>query len=79
MKFNLNGIEKEFNGDLELSLLRYLRDIENITSPKDGCSPQASCGACTVELNGKAVLSCVIPMKKVDGGKVIVNSLCGCR
>lgn len=71
MKFNLNGIEKEFNGDLELSLLRYLRDIENITSPKDGCSPQASCGACTVELNGKAVLSCVIPMKKVAEGNVL--------
>lgn len=71
MKFNLNGKEKEFNGDPELSLLRYLRDFENITSPKDGCSPQASCGACTVELNGKAVLSCVIPMKKVDDGKVI--------
>lgn len=71
MKFNLNGKKIEFNGDPELSLLRYLRDIENITSPKDGCSPQASCGACTVELNGKAVLSCVIPMKKVENGKVI--------
>jgi selenium-dependent xanthine dehydrogenase len=71
MKFILNGIEKEFNGDPELSLLKYLRDIEGITSPKDGCSPQASCGACTVELNGKAVLSCVIPMTKVSNGTVI--------
>ena len=35
MKFILNGIEKEYNGDVELSLLRYLRDIEGITSPKD--------------------------------------------
>ncbi len=71
MKFNLNGIVKEFNGNPELSLLKYLRDIEGITSPKDGCAPQASCGACTVEFNGKAVLSCVTPMKKVDGGHVI--------
>ncbi|MCW8849816.1 MAG: 2Fe-2S iron-sulfur cluster-binding protein, partial [Melioribacteraceae bacterium] len=71
MKFNLNGTQKIYNGDPDLSLLRYLRDIEGITSPKDGCSPQASCGACTVELNGKAVLSCVIPMKKVEDGNVL--------
>ncbi len=71
MKFNLNGIEKEYNGDENLSLLKYLRNIEGITSPKDGCSPQASCGACTVELNGKAVLSCVTPMKKVENGNIL--------
>lgn len=71
MKFKLNNITKEFSGDPELSLLKYLRDVEGITSPKDGCSPQASCGACTVELNGKSVLSCVTPMKKVEDGSVI--------
>ncbi|MCP5062824.1 MAG: selenium-dependent xanthine dehydrogenase [Ignavibacteriae bacterium] len=71
MKFILNKINKEFNGDPKLSLLKYLRDVEGITSPKDGCSPQASCGACTVELNGKAVLSCVTPMSKVENGEVL--------
>ena len=71
MKFNLNGILKEYKGDPELSLLKYLREIEGITSMKDGCSPQASCGSCTVELNGKAVLSCVTPMKKVADGNVV--------
>ena len=71
MKFYLNGVEKEFKGNPELSLLKYLRDIEGIISPKDGCSPQASCGACTVGLNGKAALSCVTPMKKVEGSTVV--------
>jgi selenium-dependent xanthine dehydrogenase len=71
MKFTLNGNEKEYNGNPELSLLKYLREVEGITSPKDGCSPQASCGACTVELNGKAVLSCVTPMKKVENGNIV--------
>ncbi len=71
MKFNLNGISKEYKGDPELSLLKYLREIEGITSMKDGCSPQASCGSCTVELNGKAVLSCVTPMKKAADGNVV--------
>ena len=71
MKFNLNGIDKTFNGDPEVPLLTYLREIEGIISPKDGCAPQAACGACTVDLNGKAVLSCVIPMKKVENGNII--------
>lgn len=70
MKFNLNGKITEYSGDPKLSLLKYLRDIEGITSPKDGCSPQASCGACTVELNGKAILSCVTPMEKIIDGNV---------
>ncbi|NOX37907.1 MAG: selenium-dependent xanthine dehydrogenase [Calditrichaeota bacterium] len=71
MRFWLNGQERVYDGDPDLSLLRYLREIEGITSPKDGCSPQAACGACTVELNGRAVLSCVTPMKKVADGNVI--------
>ena len=70
MEFIVNGQEKDFNGDPELPLLTYLREHENILSPKSGCSSQASCGACTVNLNGKAVLSCVTPMKKVADGTV---------
>ncbi len=71
MQFTLNGNKKEYTGDPELPLLTYLRECEGIISVKDGCAPQAACGACTVELNGKSVLSCVIPMKKVEGGNVI--------
>jgi len=73
MQFILNGNKKNYGGDPELPLLTYLREIEGITSAKDGCSPQASCGACTVELNGKAVLSCVIPMSKVENGVVVTT------
>jgi selenium-dependent xanthine dehydrogenase len=73
MKFKLNGIEKTFDGNPELTLLKYLREHENLISPKDGCSPQAACGACTVELDGKAVLSCVTPMSKVSGSDVFTT------
>ncbi|PIQ08922.1 MAG: selenium-dependent xanthine dehydrogenase [Ignavibacteriales bacterium CG18_big_fil_WC_8_21_14_2_50_31_20] len=73
MKFVLNGIEKEFNGDLDLSLLKYLRNIEGITTVKDGCSGQATCGSCTVDLNGEAVLSCVTSMRKIENLKVITT------
>ncbi len=71
IRFKLNGSAKEFEGDPEKSLLRWLRDEAGITTAKDGCSPQAACGCCTVGLNGKAVLSCVTAMKKIDGGEVV--------
>lgn len=73
MKFKLNGVEKEFKGAPEASLLRWLRDEEGIISAKDGCSPQAACGCCTVELGGKAVLSCVTSMKQVEGKEVVTT------
>ncbi|RME46441.1 MAG: selenium-dependent xanthine dehydrogenase, partial [Chloroflexi bacterium] len=71
MRFYLNGEPREYQGDPELPLLTYLREVEGLISPKNGCAPQAACGACTVQLNDKAVLSCVIPMKKVEGGRVL--------
>ena len=70
MDFVLNGESRTYNGDPELPLLTYLREIEGIISPKDGCAPQAACGCCAVDLNGKAVLSCAIRMKKVADGQV---------
>ena len=74
MNFWLNGQIKQYDGDPELPLLTYLRESENIVSPKNGCAPQAACGACVVELNGKGVLSCVIPMARVDGGAVTTGA-----
>ena len=73
MKFSLNNQVVEYNGDQEMSLLTFLREDQGITSPKNGCAPQAACGCCAVDLNGKAVLSCVTPMKKVAGGRVITT------
>ncbi|RMH11732.1 MAG: selenium-dependent xanthine dehydrogenase [Planctomycetota bacterium] len=71
MQLTVNGEARTFVGDPDSSLLQFLRDDCGDTSPKDGCSPQGACGACAVELNGKVVLSCVIPMRKADGGMVI--------
>jgi selenium-dependent xanthine dehydrogenase len=71
IRFRLNGEEKRFEGHDNLSLLHYLREVEGIISTKDGCSGQASCGACMVEMNGKPTLACVTPMKKVAGKEVV--------
>ena len=50
-----------------LTLLDVLRDFLGITSPKNGCSPQAQCGCCTVMMDGKAVLSCALSPAKAEG------------
>ena len=70
MEFYLNGEKKLFSGNSEISLLKYLREIEGITSPKDGCAPQAACGSCTVIVDGKATLSCATLLKKVAGKNI---------
>lgn len=53
--FRLNGQATTYDGDPAVSLLSYLRNDRHLTAAKDGCSGQAACGACLVELNGKAV------------------------
>lgn len=70
MEFVLNGQQQTYKGDPDLSLLTYLREVKGIISPKDGCAPQAACGCCTVQLNDRAVLSCVTPMKKLANSRV---------
>ncbi|WP_187170589.1 selenium-dependent xanthine dehydrogenase [Salidesulfovibrio onnuriiensis] len=70
IRFNLNGMPVEFVGDPSVSLLTFLREEMNITSVKDGCSGQSACGACLVEVAGKAALSCSTPMGKIEGKEV---------
>ncbi len=54
-----------------MSLLHYLREIAGIVSVKNGCSAEAVCGACLVEVNAKPALSCMTPMAKVNGANII--------
>ncbi|MBN2345441.1 MAG: selenium-dependent xanthine dehydrogenase [Candidatus Aminicenantes bacterium] len=71
ISFELNGQRIEYSGDDKCPLLGFLREEMGITSVKDGCSGQGACGACLVELNGRPALSCVTPMRKVAGGRVV--------
>lgn len=70
IKYILNGQEQVFNGDNELSLLKHLRNDLNIITAKDGCSGQGTCGACTVEIDGKARLACKTKMGSLEGASV---------
>jgi selenium-dependent xanthine dehydrogenase len=53
------------------SLLSVLREDFGCTSLKNGCEPQASCGCCTLLVDGKPRLSCTLKPSQVAGKKVI--------
>ncbi len=70
ISFTLNNKTVEYNSLEDRSLLDFLRKDKGITSVKDGCSKQATCGACMVEINGKAKLACVTKMKKLNNAEI---------
>ncbi len=70
ISFKLNGKQNNYTGDPNQSLLKHLRLDHKITSAKDGCSAQAACGACTVEINGQAKLACVTKMSKLQDAEI---------
>ncbi|MEL6362385.1 MAG: (2Fe-2S)-binding protein [Pseudomonadota bacterium] len=69
VQLRINGVLQTFDGDSEMPLLWYLREIAGLKGTKFGCGI-AQCGACTVHLNGVATRSCVVPMAAVDGSDV---------
>lgn len=68
VKFNLNGVDKELNVNPSEYLLDTLRKL-GIKSVKKGCDGSA-CGACTVLVDDKPVLSCSLLTVRVNGHKV---------
>ena len=65
----INGEQKSFQGDPEMPLLWYLRDVLGLTGTKFGCGV-ALCGSCTIHINGEAVRACVTPVKSAEGKAV---------
>jgi aerobic-type carbon monoxide dehydrogenase small subunit (CoxS/CutS family) len=66
VKFDLqvNGQSHSVDVDPDTPLLWVLRDSLKLTGTKFGCGI-AQCGACTVHLDGKAQVSCVLPVRAV--------------
>jgi isoquinoline 1-oxidoreductase alpha subunit len=65
----VNGLDHSFDGDPDLPLLWYLRDVLGLTGTKFGCG-MALCGACTVHRDGKAIRSCVTKMSTLTGKEI---------
>jgi isoquinoline 1-oxidoreductase alpha subunit len=70
VQFKVNGISRQFDGDPEMPLLWYLRDLLHLTGTKYCCG-MGICGTCTVHLNGEAVRSCITTMYEAAGKEVI--------
>lgn len=69
IKFMLNGESVSFDGDPQMPLLWFVRDIQNMTGSKFGCGV-GMCGACTMHLNGAPIRSCSTPVSVAQGATV---------
>jgi len=61
IKLKVNGADRQFDGDLKMPLLWFLRDELNLKGTKFGCG-MGMCGACTIHLNGSPVRACLTPV-----------------
>ncbi len=66
----VNGEAVRFHLDPQTPLLWALRDAANLTGAKYGCDSR-DCGACTVIVDGRAVLSCGVDIKSLEGADVV--------
>lgn len=65
-RLQINGQTKDVEGPDDMPLLWALRDELGMTGTKFGCG-MAMCGACTVQMDGAAIRSCVTPISAVTG------------
>jgi xanthine dehydrogenase small subunit len=70
VSFVLNGLHVQTEDD-DLTLLEVLRDRYAVHSVKDGCSPQGQCGCCTVLVDGSPRVSCVTPVRRIEGREIV--------
>ena len=71
-KFTLNGETVEFDGEGDMPLLWYLRDLVGLTGTKYSCGI-GQCGACTVHMNGQAVRSCQTTMGDIEANAYVTT------
>jgi isoquinoline 1-oxidoreductase alpha subunit len=69
VRMTVNGEGVEYTLDPELPLLWALRDASNLTGTKYGCDSH-DCGACTVIIDGRAVTSCSVALRDLEGAMV---------
>jgi carbon-monoxide dehydrogenase small subunit len=64
-RLRINGKPKEINVPPMKRLLDVLREDLGLTGTKEGCG-EGECGACTVLVDGEAVVSCLVPIAQVE-------------
>jgi len=71
IELKINGETKSVEASPDTPLLWVLRDVLGMTGTKFGCGI-AQCGACTVQLDGKSMRSCLLPIGSV-GARAITT------
>ncbi len=69
IQLKINGETRQVEADGDTPLLWVIRDELELTGTKFGCGV-ASCGACTVHLNGKPQRSCILPVSAIGESEV---------
>jgi len=69
IRITVNGQTHSLDVEPDTPLLWTIRETLGLTGTKFGCGISA-CGACTVNLNGRAVRSCQLPVSAAEGGEV---------
>ncbi|MDX2439355.1 MAG: (2Fe-2S)-binding protein [Desulfobacterales bacterium] len=70
IKLTVNGEQHEMAVAPAERLVDVLRDRLGLTGTKEGCG-EGECGACTINMNGQAVLSCLILAVQADGATIL--------
>ncbi len=70
ISFTINGTPRTVEVEPEMMLIDVIRDHLDLTGTKHGCD-NATCGTCTIILNGKAIKSCNTPVRKADDGVIL--------
>jgi aerobic-type carbon monoxide dehydrogenase small subunit (CoxS/CutS family) len=70
ISFTVNGKPTTVEVEPDMFVLDVLREVLNLTGTKHGCD-NSTCGTCTIVVNGKAMKSCNLQVKKIEGAEVL--------
>jgi carbon-monoxide dehydrogenase small subunit len=71
ISLKVNGVPREVMVDPGQSLLEVLRNELDLTGVKEGCDRIGECGTCTVIMDGRPVLSCLVVAIEAQGKEIL--------